>query len=186
MSRPARDYGTGSRRRRVATLAIAAVSIGIAGAVVVNEVATAGASTRSVAVPQITSKTVTTVKSASPVRKAVRHRRKRKGTGIRVLRPTTTTSTTSTTSKSVTSTTSTTVARSLLPSNPGRGRLGRGGSAVATQAVSAHHSGMSASTKILLLLGLAPLILLGFGLVLADLVPRSPRARRRDPGPMPQ
>jgi hypothetical protein len=185
MSRRARDYGTGSRRRRVATLAIAAVSIGIAGAVVVNEVATAGASTRSVAVPQITSKTVTTVRSASPVRKAVRHRRKRKGTGIRVLRPTTTTSTTS---KSVTSTTSTTVARSLLPSNPGRGRLGRGrvGSAVATQAVSAHHSGMSASTKILLLLGLAPLILLGFGLVLADLVPRSPRARRRDPGPMPQ
>lgn len=183
MSRPARDYGTGSRRRRVATLAIAAVSIGIAGAVVMNEVATAGASTRSVAVPQITSKTVTTVRSASPVRKAVRHRRKRKGTGIRVLRPTTTTSTTS---KSVTSTTSTTVARSLLPSNPGRGRLGRGGSAVATQAVSAHHSGMSASTKILLLLGLAPLILLGFGLVLADLVPRSPRARRRDPGPMPQ
>jgi hypothetical protein len=167
----------------VATLAIAAVSIGIAGAVVMNEVATAGASTRSVAVPQITSKTVTTVRSASPVRKAVRHRRKRKGTGIRVLRPTTTTSTTS---KSVTSTTSTTVARSLLPSNPGRGRLGRGGSAVATQAVSAHHSGMSASTKILLLLGLAPLILLGFGLVLADLVPRSPRARRRDPGPMPQ
>jgi hypothetical protein len=167
----------------VATLAIAAVSIGIAGAVVVNEVATAGASTRSVAVPQITSKTVTTVRSASPVRKAVRHRRKRKGTGIRVLRPTTTTSTTS---KSVTSTTSTTVARSLLPSNPGRGRLGRGGRAVATQAVSAHHSGMSASTKILLLLGLAPLILLGVGVVLADLVLRSPRARCRDPGPMPQ
>jgi hypothetical protein len=183
MSRPARDHATGSRRRRVATCAIAAISIGIAGAVVVNEVATAGASTRSVAVPQITSKTVTTVRSASPVRKAVRHRRKRKGTGIRVLRPTTTTSTTS---KSVTSTTATTVARSLSPSNPGRGRLGRVGRAVATQSVSAHHSGMSASTMILLLLGLAPLILLGFGLVLADLVPRSPRARRRDPGPMPR
>ena len=183
MSRPARDHGTGSRRRRVATIAIAALSIGVAGAVVVNEVATAGASTRSVAVPQITSKTVTTVKSASPVRKAVRHRRKRKGAGIHVARPTTTTSTTS---KSVTSTTSTTVARSLSPSNSGRGRLGRGGSAVATQAVSAHHSGMSASTMSLLLLGLAPLILLGFGLVFADLVPRSPRARRRDPGPMPQ
>jgi len=167
----------------VATFAIAAISIGIAGAVVVNEVATAGASTRSVAVPQITSKTATTVKRASPVRKAVRHRRKQKGPGVRIQRPTTTTSTTS---KSVTSTTSTTVARSLLPSNPGRGRLGRVGSAVATQPVSAHHSGMSASTMILLLLGLAPLILLGLGLVIADLVPRSPRARRRDPGPMPR
>jgi hypothetical protein len=183
MSRPARDHVTGSRRRRVATLAIAALSIGIAGVVVVNEVTTAGASTRSVAVPQITSRTVTTVKRASPVRKAVRRRRQRKGAGIHVPRPTTTTSTTS---KSVKSTTSTTVARSLSPSNPGRGRLGRVGSAVATQPVSAHHSGMSASTMFLLLFGLAPLILLGFGLVFADLVPRSPRARRRDPGPMPQ
>jgi hypothetical protein len=183
MSRPARDHGTGSRRRRVAAIAIAALSVGVAGAVVLNEVATAGASTRSVAVPRITSKTVTTVKSASPVRKAVRHRRKRKAAGVHVLRPTTTTSTTT---KSVTSTTSTTVARKLSPSNLGRGRLGRVGSAVATQPVSAHHSGMSASTMILLLLGLAPLILLAFGLVFADLVPRSPRARRRDLGPMPQ
>jgi hypothetical protein len=38
---------------------------------------------------------------------------------------------------------------------------------------------------IVLLLALGPLILLGFGLVFADLAPRSTRARRRDPVGMP-
>jgi hypothetical protein len=168
---------TGGRRRRLATIAVTALAIGVVGSVVVNEVSTAGASTRPVA----RSLTATTV------HKVARRNRKRKGGRARVVKPTSTTSTTK--PKSTSSTTSTTVARKTSPSNTGGtggARSGGFGGAVATQAVSAHHSGISTSTMIVLLLALGPLILLGFGLVFADLAPRSPRARRRDPVGMPQ
>jgi hypothetical protein len=99
------------------------------------------------------------------------------------VKPTSTTSTTK--PRSTSSTTSTTVARKTSPSNTGGARSGGFGSGVATQAVSAHHSGISTSTMIVLLLALGPLILLGFGLVFADLAPRSTRARRSDPVGMP-
>ena len=173
------------RRRRVATIAATVIAFATVGLVLVSEVTTAaGASAGSSVAPTTTRTTVHKVTKkhkivkkvahAHTVKKVVQpHRKSSRRKVVHVARSTTTTSTTPK------STTSTTVAhRPAKAGGFGRGRKpGPGGGIVATQAVSAHHSGVSKATMILLLLGLAPLILLGFGLVGADI--SGTRSRRR-------
>jgi hypothetical protein len=162
---------TAGRSRRVVMIAVAVVSIAMVGPVLLSEVSTAAmASTRASVVSSTT----------RPVRRVVKRRRhrtivKRK----RSVRKVVTSTTTTTTSSSTTSTTSTTVAGGLFRSNGrrGAGLRRRAGSAIATRPVSARHSGITPLTVILVLLGIALVILFGFGLVLADVGSRSTRPR---------
>jgi hypothetical protein len=170
------------RRRRLATVAFVLVALGAIGPFLLNEVATAAVTrTQSLVTPTTRARTPTTRARTSTTRARTTIRRRRKRSIRRVVRVARSTTTSSTRTTTTTSTTSTTVAHKPSPSNKSgaRGRrTGRVGRAVATRPVSAHHSGLSTLTVILLLLGVVPLVLLGLGLVRADLAPRSSRSRR--------
>jgi cobalamin biosynthesis Mg chelatase CobN len=93
---------------------------------------------------------------------------------------------TTTSSPSSTSTTSTTVARKPSPANARRGAGGRANRTVAARPVSAHHSGVSPLTVILTLMVVAPLGILGLGLVGSELGSTRSRHRRKSVGIPPQ
>ena len=118
------------------------------------------------------------------IAKALTQRRQRRLRNvIHVTRPTTTTSRSST---STTSTTSTTLARKPSPANKRRAAGGRASKTVAAQPVSAPHSRLSPLTLILALMVLAPLGILGLGLVGSELGSTRSRRRRKSVGIPPQ
>lgn len=97
-----------------------------------------------------------------------------------VQRPTASTTSTSTPS----STTSTTVAKAahpfkLRPRRVVHVRTRRATTPIATTPVSSHHKGTSLTLIFVVLLGLIPLLLLGFGLVGTDIVSRRSRTQKR-------
>jgi hypothetical protein len=173
---------TEGRRRRLATIAVAVAALGIVGPFLLNAIATAAAASTRSSLP--TSTTAKTVVNAPRRRKAVKTVRRPRKRGLpnagRIARSTTTISTTTT------STTSTTFAHKPSPLNTHRLALGRVGGAGVTQPVSARHSGVSPLTVMLLLMGVLPLTILGFGLVGADLGSTRSRRRRKSVGIPPQ
>ena len=174
------DRMTRGRRRRAAMIAFTMVGIGfLAPVLLVNAVATAAVtgtrSTPSTTVPFARRRAI----AKAPTQRRPRRLRK----VVHVARSTTTSSPSST---STTSTTSTTVARKPSRANTRRGAGRRANRTVAARPVSAHHSGVSPLTLILALMVVAPLGILGLGLVGSELGSTRSRHRRKTVGIPPQ
>jgi cobalamin biosynthesis Mg chelatase CobN len=156
------------------------VGLGLIGPVIlVNAVATAAVtgtrSAPSTTVPRARKRAI----AKAPTQRRPRRLRK----VVHVARSTTTSSPSST---STPSTTSTTVAHKPSPANTRRAGGGRASRTVAAQPASARHSRLSPLTLILALMVLAPLGILGLGLVGSELGSTRSRRRRKSVGIPPQ
>jgi cobalamin biosynthesis Mg chelatase CobN len=160
-------------------IAFTMVGLGLVGPVLlVNAVATAAVTgTRSAP-----STTVPLARRRAIAKAPTQRRPRRLRKVVHVARSTTTSSPSSTSTR----TTSTTVARKPSPANTRRAARGRANRTVAARPVSAHHSGVSPLTVILVLMVVAPLGILGLGLVGSELGSTRSRHRRKSVGIPPQ